>query len=316
MISSRKGGPIVFATHYTELIGRTPLLELRRLEPDLPARVVAKLEFMNPMSIKDRPVLSMVKALEQEGRLGPDTEVVEASSGNTAIALAALASTMGFKATIFMSESCSKERVKILQAYGARVVLTPAIDHTRGARERGITYARETHGAIYLNQHDNDANPEAHYRTTGPEIWEDLDGEVDAVVMGIGTAGSISGLSRFFKEKNRGIRIVGFEPAASPVYSGGLQARHKLTGIGPGFVTPNFQRARERIDEILLVSDEEAYAWTARIARREGLLVGITSGAAACAACSVARRPEFKGKTIVTLFYDTGERYLSTEGLF
>ena len=183
------------AQHYTDLIGHTPLLELKRLEPGLPARVLAKLEFFNPMSIKDRPVLSMIRALERDGRLGKDTEVVEASSGNTAIALAAFAATMGFKATIFMSEACSEERVKILRAYGARVIHTPAIEHTRGARERGMAYAEKTPGAIYLNQHDNEANPAAHYETTGPEIWADLEGNVDAVVTGIGTAGSISGLS-------------------------------------------------------------------------------------------------------------------------
>jgi len=306
----------MIVNRYTDLIGRTPMLELQRVEPGIHARVLAKLELFNPMSVKDRPVLSMIRQLEAEGRLGPETEVVEASSGNTAIALAALASTLGFKAVVFMSEACSEERVKILRAYGAEVVLTPADEHTRGARERAIAHAERSPNAVYLNQHDNDFNPAAHYETTGPEIWEDTGGEVDAVVTGMGTAGSISGLSRFFKEKNPAIRVIGFEPAASPVYSGGTQAKHRLIGIGPGFVTPNFERARDRIDEILLVSDDDAFEWTARIARTEGLLVGVTSGAAAFAACSVARRPEFAGKTVVTLFYDTGERYLSTPGLF
>lgn len=306
----------MIVSHYTDLIGRTPLMELKRLQPDLPARVLVKLEFMNPMSIKDRPVLSMVRQLEAEGRLGPGVEIVEASSGNTAIALAALASTMGFKAVIFMSEACSVERVQILRAYGAEVILTPAAEHTRGARNRAIARVEENPKAILLNQHDNDANPVAHYRTTGPEIWEDSGGEVHAVVTGIGTAGSISGLSRFFKEKDPSIHVVGFEPASSPVYSGGAQGQHRLIGIGPGFVTPNFERARDRIDEILLIEDDDAYRCTRDIARREGLLVGITSGAAACAALTLAKRPEFAGKTIVTLFYDTGERYLSTPGLF
>jgi len=306
----------MIVNRYTDLIGRTPMLALTRLEPGLPARVLAKLELFNPMSVKDRPVLSMIRRLEAEGRLGPEAEVVEASSGNTAIALAALASTRGFQAVVFMSEACSVERVKILRAYGAEVVLTPADEHTRGARERAIAYAERRPNAIYLNQHDNDANPAAHYETTGPEIWEDTGGEVHAVVTGMGTAGSISGLSRFFKEKDPAIRVIGFEPASSPVYSGGTQAKHRLIGIGPGFVTPNFERARDRIDEILLVPDDDAFAWTNRIARTEGLLVGVTSGAAAFAACTVARRPEFAGKTVVTLFYDTGERYLSTPGLF
>jgi len=306
----------MIVSHYTDLIGHTPLMELKRLEPDLKARVLVKLELFNPMSIKDRPVLTMVRQLEAAGRLGPDVEVVEASSGNTAIALAALASTMGFKAVVFMSEACSVERVKILKAYGAEVILTPAEEHTRGARNRAIARVEERPRSILLNQHDNDANPLAHYQTTGPEIWADTGGEVHAVVTGIGTAGSISGLSRFFKEQDPSIRVVGFEPASSPVYSGGAQGPHRQIGIGPGFVTPNFERARDRIDEILLIQDDDAYRCTRDIARREGLLVGITSGAAACAAITLAKRPEFEGKTIVTLFYDTGERYLSTPGLF
>ncbi|MCK4625752.1 MAG: cysteine synthase family protein [Phycisphaerae bacterium] len=301
---------------FTGLIGRTPMLELTRLEPDLPARVLAKLEMFNPMSIKDRPVLYMIRDLQRQGQLTPETELVEASSGNTAIAIAALAATMGFKAKIFMSELCSEERRKIIRAYGAEIVLTPGVEHTRGARQRGMAYAEKTPNAVYLNQHDNEANAAAHYQTTGPEIWEDCGGGIDAVVIGLGTCGTFSGLSRFFKEKDPNIRIVGFEPASSPVYSGGRQGRHKLIGIAPGFVTPNFQRSAERCDEIMLVRDEDAYEWTRRIARTEGLFVGITSGAAAKVACDLAKCPEMSGKTVICIFYDTGERYLSTEGLF
>lgn len=306
----------MIVTDYTQLIGRTPMLEIRRLVENLPARVLAKLELFNPMSIKDRPVLSMVRALQAEGKLTSETEVVEASSGNTAIALAALAATMGFKARVYMSESVSVERVIILKAYGATVVLTPAAEHTRGARERAMAYVKEHPNARFLNQHDNPANPQAHYETTGPEIWADTQGKVDAVVCGLGTGGSFGGLSRFFKEKNPKIRMIGFEPAGSPVYSGGAQGEHHLTGIGPGFVTPNFERAKAFIDEIVLVKDADAWEWTRRIAVREGLLVGITSGAAAKVACDMAQRPGMAGKTVVCMFYDTGERYLSVAGLF
>jgi cysteine synthase A len=306
----------MIVTDFTQLIGHTPMLELHRLAGPLPARVLAKLEMFNPMSIKDRPVLYMVRALAAQGKLGRDTEVVEASSGNTAIALAALAATTGFKARVYMSESASAERALILKAYGATVIRTPAAEHTRGARERAIAYTRENPKAFFLNQHDNDACCQAHYETTGPEIWNDCAGKVDAVVLGLGTAGTFNGVARFMKERNPGVRMIGFEPAASPVYSGGAQGEHHVTGIGPGFVAPNFQRVAHLCDEIVLVKDADAYEWARRIALREGLLVGITSGAAGKVACAVALRPEMAGKTIVCLFYDTGERYLSTRGLF
>ncbi len=238
----------MIATHLADLIGHTPMLELTRIEPGLPARVFAKLEMFNPMSVKDRPALFMVRALTASGRVTPESEVVEASSGNTAIGVASLCTTMGLKARFFMPESVSRERVAILKAFGAVVVLTPRVEHTRGARERAIAYCQEHPHAIYLNQHDNEANPQAHYETTAPEIWNDLGGRLDAVVLGLGTGGSFSGISRFMKEKDERIRIFGFEPAASPVYSGGAQGAHHLTGIGPGFVTPNVQRARHRLD--------------------------------------------------------------------
>lgn len=298
----------MIVTDYTQLIGQTPMLEIRRLVENLPAHVLAKLEMFNPMSIKDRPVLYMVRALAAQGKLTPDTVVVEASSGNTAIALAALAATMGFQARVYMSELVSTERQLIIEAYGATVVRTPAAEHTRGARERAMAYVEETPNAYFLNQHDNPACGDAHYRTTGPEIWADCAGNLDAVVIGLGTAGTFNGVSRFLKEKNSAIRIVGFEPAASPVYSGGPQGTHHIIGVGPGFVAPNFQQAAHLCDEIVLVADDDAYDWTRRIAVREGLLTGITSGAAAKVACELALRPEMSGKTIVCLFYDTGER--------
>jgi len=302
---------------FTDLIGSTPLMELSRLLPGSPARILAKLEMYNPMSVKDRAVLGMVRAALAGKQIGPDTEVVEATSGNTGIALASLGAVMGFKVRLFMSELCSVERRKILCAYGASVVITPAAEHTKGARKRALAYC-EAHPetTFFLNQHANPSNGSAHETTTGPEIWEQTRGELDAVVIGLGTSGTFDGLSRFFKTRNPLIRIIGFEPAASPVYSGGPQGPHHIIGIGPGFVTDNFKRSREYLDEIITVEDDVAFEWTRKIARAEGLLVGPSSGAAAWVAASLATREEFKGKTILCLFYDTGERYLSTEGLF
>jgi cysteine synthase len=303
------------ARTYGDLVGRTPLYALDQLAPKS-ARVVAKLELMNPMSVKDRPALAMIRALQASGRLQPGVEVVEASSGNMAIAVASLARRFGFRPRFFMSESVSQERVAILKAYGAEVMLTPASEHTRGARERAMSYCEKAAGRVFLNQHDNEANPQAHYDTTAPEIYGTLGREIAAVVIGLGTAGCFSGISRYMKERNPSIKIIGFEPALSPVYSGGQQGDHHITGIGPGFIAPNFERARKRLDEIVLVRDEDAFEWTRRVAREEGLLVGLTSGAAAKVACDVALRPGMKGGTIVCLFSDTGERYLSVKGLF
>ena len=299
-----------------DLIGRTPMIEIGKLASGLPARVIAKLEMLNPMSVKDRPAKYMVTALQKSGKLHADTQIVEASSGNTAIAVAQLSSHLGFKTKFFMSEAVSLERRVILNAYGAEIVLTPAREHTRGARERAIDYCQRTPRAIFLNQHDNEANPLAHYETTGPEIWRTLGKDVAAVVVGLGTCGCFSGISRYLKQKDAGIKFIGFEPKSSPVYSGGPQGEHHISGIGPGFVAPNFLRARGQLDDLVLITDEDAFEWTRRIALAEGLLVGLTSGAAAKVACDVARRPEFKGGTIVCLFYDTGERYLSVKGLF
>jgi cysteine synthase len=307
--------PPVAASAYGDLVGRTPLYELSRLAPR-GTRVVAKLELMNPMSLKDRPALSMLTAASAAGRLKPGTEVVEASSGNMAIGIASLLRQFQIAARFFMSESVSQERVAILKAYGAEVVLTPAKEYTKGARERAMAYCDRGSNRLFLNQHDNEANPEAHYRTTAPEIYEALGGDIAAVVIGLGTGGSFSGISRYMKERNPSIRIIGFEPAASPVYSGGKQGEHHITGIGPGFIAPVFERARSRLDEIVLVRDEDVFEWTRRVASAEGLLVGLTSGAAAKVACEVAARASLHGGTVVCLFADTGQRYLSVKGLF
>jgi len=305
------------AQDYTDLVGRTPLLALNRLFPDSSARILAKLELFNPMSIKDRAVLNMIRGAVQKGLIRPETEVVEATSGNAGIAIASLGAVFGFRVRLYMSELCSIERQKILCAYGARVVITPAEGHTREARERALAYCRANpRTTFFLNQHENPDNGGAHEKTTGPELWEQTRGNLDAVVIGLGTSGTFDGISRFLKARKPEIRIIGFEPAASPVYSGGTHGEHHIIGIGPGFVTENFRRSQHNMDEIMLVSDETAYAWARSIARKEGLLVGPSSGAAASVAGQVALREDFKGKTIVCFFYDTGERYLSTPDLF
>ncbi|MDP8207779.1 MAG: cysteine synthase family protein [Candidatus Electryonea clarkiae] len=209
------------------------------------------------------------------------------------------------------------ERQQVLCAYGAKVVLTPAAEHTKGARERAIAYCKANPaGTFFLNQHGNPDNGRAHELTTGPEIWEQTGGNLDAIVIGLGTSGSFDGLSRFFKKQNPNIYIVGFEPASSPVYSGGKQGKHKLIGVGPGFVTDNFKRSQENMDEIILVEDETGYEYARKIASREGILVGPTSGASVWVAEQLARRPGYEGKTIVCFLYDTGERYLSAADLF
>jgi cysteine synthase A len=305
------------ANDLTDLIGKTPMLELKRLFPNAKARILAKLELFNPISIKDRPVLNMIRTAMEDGKINSKTEVVEASSGNTAIAIASLGALLDFPVRIYMSELCSLERQQILCAYGAKVIITPGAEHTKGARDRAIKYCEDYPDTTYfLNQHGNPNNGGAHEKTTGPELWEQTGGKVDAVVLGLGTSGSFDGISRFLKNKNKDIKIIGFEPAASPVYGGGDQGKHKIIGIGPGFVTENFKRSEHNLDELLTVEDEVAYEWVRKIAKAEGVLVGPSSGAAAFIAGQLAERDELVDKTIVCFFYDTGERYLSTPDLF
>lgn len=305
------------ANDVTDLIGRTPLLRLGRLYEGAKGQVYAKLENFNPMSNKDRPVLHMVRKAMADGRIHAQTEVVEASSGNTAIAIATLGAVHGFPVRIFMSEVVSIERKKALVAYGAKISLTPGKEYTRGARDRAITYCNANPGTtLFLNQHGNPDNPAMHELTTGPELWEQLGGKIDAVVIALGTCGTYDGVTRYLKRMNPQVHAVGVEPAGSPLYSGGKQGEHHIYGMGPGLVTEIFQRSANKPDEIILADDDTAYEWTRRIAQREGMLVGLTSGAVAWAAGQVAARPEFAGKNIVTFFYDTGERYLSIEGLY
>jgi len=305
------------AKDLTDLIGKTPLLELNHLFPDAKARILAKLELCNPMSIKDRPVFNMIRSAKEDGKIHSNTEVVEASSGNTAIAIASLGALWNFPVRIYMSELCSVERQQILCAYGAKVIITPGLEHTKGARERALQYC-EAHpdSTFFLNQHGNPNNGGAHEKTTGPELWKQTNGSIAAVVIGLGTSGTFDGVSRFLKSKNPDLKIIAFEPASSPVYSGGKQGKHKIIGIGPGFVTDNFKRSKQNLDELITVDDELAYRWARLVAKKEGLLVGPSSGAAAWVAGQVAQREEFLGKTIICFFYDTGERYLSTPNLF
>ena len=297
----------------TELIGATPLVELCRYreQEQLGARILAKLESFNPAgSAKDRIALRMIEDAEQTGRLQPGATIIEPTSGNTGIGLAAVAAARGYKAIFIMPETMSVERRKLLAVYGAQIVLTPGREGMQGAVDKAAALAQEIPGALVLGQFVNPANPEAHYRTTGPEIWRDSNGIVDILVAGIGTGGTLSGAGRYLKEQNPEIRIVAVEPADSPVLSGGKPGPHKIQGIGAGFVPEVLDTGV--YDEIIPVKSEDAFAAGRQVGRREGVLVGISSGAALWAAVELAKRPENRGKTIVTLLPDTGDRYLST----
>lgn len=295
------------------LVGRTPLVELVNFEADhgLEATVLAKAERFNPGgSAKDRIALQMIAAAEAEGRLGPDTVIIEPTSGNTGVGLAMLGAAKGYRVIIVMPDSMSAERQKLMTAYGATLVLTPGELGVQGAMERAEQLHADIPDSLIAGQFANPANPEAHRRTTGPEIWEDTDGRVDIFVAGVGTGGTITGTAEFLKSKNPNIRIVGVEPAGSAVLSGGEPGRHDLQGIGAGFIPEVLNTGI--IDEVIPVTDEQAYACGRELARRAGLLCGISSGAAVYAAGELAKRPENRGKLIVALLTDTGERYLST----
>lgn len=296
-----------------ELIGRTPLMELENMEQteQLKARVLVKLELFNPAgSVKDRAALSMILDAEEKGLLHPGDSIIEPTSGNTGIGLASVAASRGYKAVFTMPETMSVERRKLLKSYGARIVLTEGQKGMQGAIEKADELAKETPGALVLGQFVNPANAEAHRKTTGPEIWEDTEGQVDVFVAGVGTGGTITGTGLYLKEQNPDIRIVAVEPADSPVLSGGAVGPHGLQGIGAGFV-PEILNT-EIYDEIITVETEDAYEASRKLAKQQGVLVGITSGAALHAALLLAAREEYAGKTIVALLPDTGERYLST----
>lgn len=296
-----------------ELVGHTPLLEAGRTEREeqTKARLLLKVESFNPAgSVKDRPARQMIAEAEESGRLKPGGTIVEPTSGNTGIGLAALAAAKGYRAVFTMPETMSVERRKLLAAYGAEIVLTEGAAGMAGAIQKAEELAAEIPGAIVAGQFVNPANPRAHYRTTGPEIWEDTEGKTDIFVAGAGTGGTITGTGRYLKEQNPKIQVVAVEPAGSPVLSGGKPGPHGLQGIGAGFVPEVLDT--EIYDEIIRVTEEEAYAGARMLARREGILVGITSGAAFHAALSLAKKEENRGKTVVVLLPDTGERYLST----
>ncbi|MCR5567704.1 MAG: cysteine synthase A [Paludibacteraceae bacterium] len=302
------------AKKLTDLIGNTPLLSLDRYAASKgvdAGSVIAKLEYFNPAgSVKDRVAFAMVEDAEQKGILKPGATIIEPTSGNTGVGLAFVSSVKGYNLILTMPDSMSIERRNLLKAYGARLELTPGKDGMKGAIAKAESLKAEIPGAVILQQFENLANPEKHYRTTGEEIWRDTDGQVDIFVAGVGTGGTVSGVGKLLKEKNPNVKIVAVEPAASPVLSGGNPGPHKIQGIGAGFVPKTFNRGV--VDQIFTVENDDAIRTGRELAQQEGLLVGISSGAAAYAAFELAKLPENKGKKIVALLPDTGERYLST----
>ncbi len=297
----------------TQLIGRTPLMEVKNLEKEknLKARVLVKLEYFNPAgSVKDRAALSMIEDAEKKGRIRPGATLIEPTSGNTGIGLASVAASRGYKTIFVMPETMSIERRKLLLGYGAQIVLTEGAKGMKGAIEKAAELEKEMDNAVILGQFVNPANPDAHYRTTGPEIWEDTDGEVDIFIAGAGTGGTVTGVGKYLKEKKPEVKIIVVEPAKSPVLSGGSPGPHGLQGIGAGFIPDILDTGV--YDAVSRVTEEEAYAAAKLLAAREGILTGITSGAALHAALTEAAKEENEGKIIAVLLPDTGERYLST----
>ena len=298
----------------TELIGHTPLLAAKRFAEahDLPANIVAKLEYFNPAgSVKDRIAIAMIEQAEKDGKIAPGATLIEPTSGNTGIGIAAVAAARGYHAILTMPETMSVERRNLLKAYGAEIVLTEGAQGMKGAIARAEQLQKEIPNSFIPSQFENAANPSAHERTTGPEIWADTDGKVDAFVAGVGTGGTVSGVGRYLKSKNPSIHVVAVEPVDSPVLSGGKPGPHKIQGIGAGFIPTTLDT--QVYDEVIQVKNEDAFAYGREFARREGALVGISSGAALAAAAELARRPDFAGKTIVVLLPDGGDRYLSTD---
>ena len=300
-------------TSVEELIGRTPLMEIRNIEREegLEARVLVKLEYLNPAgSVKDRIARNMIQDAEEKGLLKPGATIIEPTSGNTGIGLAAIAASKGYRLILTMPETMSVERRNILKAYGAEIVLTEGARGMTGAIEKAEELAKEISGSFLTRQFENPANPEAHRKTTGPEIWQDTDGKVDILVAGVGTGGTITGTGEYLKSQNPQVKVVAVEPSDSPVLSGGAPGPHKLQGIGAGFVPKALNT--QVYDEILTLGSEESFAAAKLLAHKEGILVGISSGAALHGAMELARRPENKGKTIVVILPDSGDRYYST----
>ncbi len=300
----------------TDLVGKTPTVELSRFGKimDCRSRILAKIEFFNPAgSVKDRVALEMIDCYEKTGILSKESTVIEPTSGNTGIGLAAVCAARGYKAIIVMPDNMSLERQMLMKAYGASLVLTDGALGMKGAIAKAEELAQEIPGAIIAGQFTNPSNPDAHYKTTGPEMWKDTDGKVDILVSTVGTGGTVSGTGKYLKEMNPVIKVIGVEPENSPFLTEGRAGAHKIQGIGAGFLPETLDLSV--VDEILTVSDEDAYIFAREIAKAEGILVGISSGAALCAAVEIAKRPENADKNIVVILPDSGERYLSA-GLF
>lgn len=304
---------MAIAKSLTELIGKTPLLELGKFsqQKGIETPIVAKIEYFNPGgSVKDRIALAMIEDAEKSGALKPGATIIEPTSGNTGVGLALVSAVKGYHLILTMPETMSVERRNLVKAYGAEVVLTPGTEGMKGAIRKAEELRDNTPGAIILQQFENKANPAKHYATTGPEIWEQTEGKVDIFVAGVGTGGTISGIGKALKEKNPDVRIIAVEPKTSPVLNGGQSGPHKIQGIGAGFIPATYNG--DVVDEVYDVDNDDAIRTGRELAQQEGLLVGISSGAAAYAASQIALRPENKGKRIVVLLPDTGERYLST----
>ena len=298
----------------TELIGGTPLLQANRFAAakDLEANILVKLEYFNPAgSVKDRIAKAMIETAEKEGKLKPGATIIEPTSGNTGIGLASVAVAKGYKAILTMPETMSIERRKLLAAYGAEIVLTPGAQGMKGAIAKAEELAKETPNSFIPSQFTNQANPAIHEATTGPEIWQDAEGKVDAFVAGVGTGGTLTGVSRYLKKQKPEVHVAAVEPETSPVLSKGKAGPHKIQGIGAGFVPETLDT--KIYDEVLPIANDDAFQLSRDFARSEGILVGISAGAALAAAVQLAQRPEFKGKNIVVLLPDTGDRYLSTD---
>lgn len=303
---------MTYANDVTATIGHTPLVKINRMLPaGIGANVLAKMEFTNPGgSVKDRPGLAIIRAAEASGKLQPGGTIVEATSGNTGVALCMVGAALGYRVVISMPSSMSVERRQLMKAYGAELLLTDPAGGMAAAVEAAEDYLANHPEAVFAGQFDNPANPEIHYRTTGPEIWEQTEGHVDAFVAGVGSGGTVSGVGKFLKEQNPEVWVVAVEPAESALLSTGQAGAHKIQGIGANFVPDNYDSAI--IDEVMTVTSDDAIETARKAATQEGLLVGISSGANLAAAAELAARPEFAGKTVVTLLPDTGERYLST----